>query len=131
MTEIIMAGEPQRALAIKLLEALDLSKPWKIVVERHKKKRSLSSNALYWKWIGVISDEIGHDNDELHEFFKAKFCPVKERIIADEPMLYRSTAKLDTAEMSAYMDKVYAFSVSTLGILLPLPEEQHMRERAA
>jgi hypothetical protein len=130
-TEIILAGEQQRRTALDLLAALDLSRPWKVTVERHKKKRSLSANALYWKWLGVISDETGHDTDELHEFFKAKFCPIKEKTIADEPMLYRSTAKLDTAEMSAYMDKVYAFSISTLGILLPLPEEQHIQGRAA
>ena len=41
-------------------------------------KRSNPQNSLYWKWVGVISKELGYTTDELHHAFKAQFIGVDQ-----------------------------------------------------
>lgn len=125
MTDIILVGEAQRAHAIALISKLDLSKRWKVTVARHQNKRSLNQNSLYWKWLGIIAQETGHEADELHEYFKAKFLPpVFVELEGEAEAIRRSTTKLNTQDMSDYMDKVNAFAASQLGIILPQPDDQ-------
>ena len=124
--QIIIRDEAIRQRVIDHIAALSLNKPWTIEIKRHVKKRSLSQNALYWKWIGVISDETGNDNDVLHDYFKRKFLtPINTKLnnFNGEYLNYRTTTKLPTDQMSAYMEKVNAFAGTELGILLPQPEE--------
>ena len=121
---LIIRDEPMRASVCRLIAGLDLSKPWAVTVEPYKERRSLNQNSLYWQWIGIISRETGNDPDTVHEAFKQKFLIPEEISFMGEKMLYRSTAKLDTRSMSEYMDKVYAFTTSELGILLPVPEDE-------
>lgn len=124
MTTHPITTEAQRGAVIQALSMLNLEKPWVIEIKRKTKKRTLSQNALYHKWVGIFAVETGNDHDDMHEFFKAKWCPVKAIELAGETCEIRSTKKLNTQEMTAYMDKVYAFIVGEFGILLPLPEEQ-------
>ena len=120
--------EADRQRVQGLIAALDLSKPWAITVERPKKRRTLSQGALYFKWCGIIADETGNTKEDVHEALKVQFVPAREITFGNglrAPV--HSTANLETAAMSEYMDKVYAFVTSELGILLPLPEEMLLR----
>ena len=120
----VIRDELMRASVCRLIAGLDLAKPWAVTVEPHKERRSLNANALYWKWVGLVAQETGNDPDVVHETFKRKFLVPEEISFMGEKMLYRSTAKLDTRAMSEYMDKVYAFTTTELGILLPVPEDE-------
>ncbi len=104
-----------------------MSKPWSITVEPFKKKRTNSQNSLYWKWVSIVANETGNSQDDVHEILKAKFCPPRVVRFNDEERQIRTTTKMTTADMTQYMDAVYAFATSDLGILLPLPEEAHQR----
>ena len=119
----IIRDETMRQRVSDLVDALDLGKPWSVTIEPFKKKRSLSQNALYWKWVGIIADETGNDNDDIHEAFKGMFLTPRSVQIGNESREIRSTARQNTDEMKGYMDKVYAYATSQLGILLPIPEE--------
>lgn len=127
--EIVIRAEPQRAFAVKFIQDLKINpdKPLVLTVEPYKKRRSLSQNALMWSWLTKIVDAIsqhtGHDTDELHSFFKSKYLPARTVEIGGEVRQYYTTTKLTTAEMTAYLDKIYAFATQELGLLLPLPEE--------
>ena len=124
---IQLTDEKTRKGVLDLIAALDISKPWQVQIEPVKKKRSLSQNALMWAWLNKVADiihnETGQDADDVHEFFKAKFLPGKTVEINGEAMTYRTTTKLTVSEMTEYMNKIYAFTTSELGLLLPLPEE--------
>ena len=124
----IVSDERGRKRALDVLSTLDLTKPWQVVIEPYRKKRTASQNALMWAWLEqvaqLIHEDTGTDKDDIHEFFKLKFLPV--RIIAingEERHIPGSTAKLTTAEMVAYMDKINAWVTSTLGLILPTPED--------
>ena len=126
---IIIRDESMRHRVLDLVHALDLSKPWQVTIEPYKKRRTSSQNALMWKWINEVTIHVrqhtGMDNDEIHEFFKAKLLPARIVEINGEAHEYRSTKKLTTAEMAAYMDAIYHWCTSELGLLLPLPEQMH------
>jgi len=126
MSEIILYGETQRDHALKLISELDLSKPWRIVVKMFVKSRSNPQLALYFKWMGIISKETGNDQDDLHEFFKQKFLDPEIKEVMGEQIAIFSTH--GTAKrMTEYMEKVFAFTTSTLGIFLPLPQDQGLQ----
>ncbi len=124
MTPHIIRDETMRAAVCRLIYALDLAKEWSVTVEPHKERRSLSQNSLLWKWNGIIAQETGNDVDVVHDTLKKKFLAPEEITLFGEKSLYRSTARLDTQRMSEYMNQVYAFATSELGILLPVPEDE-------
>ena len=121
--QIIIRDETLRQRVIEHIRWLNVERPWIIEIKRHVRKRSLSQNALYWKWIGIIANETGNDNDMLHEFFKRKFLTPMTFHVGGEQFEHRTTTKLPTDQFSAYMDKVNAFAGAELGIMLPQPEE--------
>ena len=129
--EIIIRDEVLRKRVIELIGALSLNKPWIVTVEPHRKRRSLSQNSLLWCWLnevaGHVSQHTGMDIDDIHEAFKLKFLPAKIKEVLGETLDVRSTTKLTTLEMVAYMDRIYAWVTSELGVLLPLPQDFQKR----
>lgn len=130
----IVRSEEGRQRALQVIASLDLAKPWEIIVAPHRKKRTLSQLGLYWKWINEVAEmvarETGHDADEIHEFFKQKFLPPEVIEINGEIIERRTTTNKSTVEMTAYMDRIYAFCTSELGLFLTLPEHMHERDFA-
>lgn len=125
MTNYRIADEKDRSAVIRTLTALDVRKPWFIVLKREAKKRTLSQNNLYWVWCELIAKETGNAIDDTHEAIKKKFCPAREVWLGDESHFVQSTAKLETQAMSEFMDQVYAWATSEMGLILPVPEEGH------
>lgn len=123
----IIRDETMRQRVSDLVDALDVSKPWSVTIEPFKKKRSLSQNSLMWKWLNEVAAhvqrETGQDADDVHEFFKRKFLTPQVVEIGGETIMKYSTKNLTVADMTEYMNRVYAFVTSELGILLPIPEE--------
>ena len=129
----ILRDDVVRGYVLDLIGKLNLEKPWSVTVEPYKKKRSLSQNSLMWMWINDVADrvqdETGQDADDVHDFFKQKFLKPKVVEIAGETIMKYSTKDLTVPEMITYMDQIYAFVISELGILLPIPEELNRDRR--
>jgi hypothetical protein len=126
--EIIIRDEGMRTRVMDHIAGLNLERPWVIAIGPHRQRRSLSQNALMWTWINKVAHEVheatGQDSDAIHEFFKGQFLP--RRVIKIGGVVENapgSTKKLTKAEMSAYMDKIYAWATSEMGLLLPVPED--------
>lgn len=125
---VVIRNESLRKMVLLTIGALDLAKPWKVTIERETNRRTLSQNALMWAWIDDVVEHViehtGHDKDEIHDFFKAKFLPT--RLIRIENEIQRatgSTKSLTTKEMTDYMNKIYAWATTELGLFLPVPED--------
>lgn len=125
---IVISNEAVRKRVMDLIAALDLSKPWAITVAPHRKRRTTSQNALYWKWIettvGIVARETGNDRDDMHLFFKQKFLTPRVFQINGQTVTEYSTKTLTTGEMADYMNRIYAWVTSELGLLLPVPEDR-------
>lgn len=122
MSNFRIANETDRAVAVKALNALDVTKPWFITIKRETKKRSLNANSFYFVIVELIAKETGNSIDDTHEALKGMFCPMREVRVGDRVEHVRSTAKLEVADFSAYLDAVIAFATSQLGIILPARE---------
>jgi hypothetical protein len=124
-----------------------------ITIEKQKSSRSLQQNSLYWVYIDILSQELGHSKDEMHELVKYKFLKLKRFIsvvngksviLALEDGIYvdvstgeihdiekvepydkiGSTATLTKSEFIDFIDSLITWAKDFLGITLPNPEEQ-------
>lgn len=97
-------------------------KPLRLTIEfgPAPQKRSLSQNDIFHKWCHVMADSTGHTPDEIKETLKDMFIPKKVVQVAGKSRLVSpGTSALEKAEMSLFLDKVEAFAVVDLGIVLP------------
>ena len=82
-----------------------------VEIKRYKKDRTYDQNRLYWKYISIIADETGDNTDDLHSYFKRKFLsPRFVKVLGRDIKLPASTTKLNTKEMSEYIDKICALT---------------------
>jgi len=106
------------------LGAGDLS----ISVEPFKNKRSLQQNKYMWVLYTIVSKHTGDSTEDTHEYFKQKF--LTKRNITDyetggEIAVINSTTKLNTFEMSEYLENVKRFSAEFFGLYLPDASEYY------
>ncbi len=124
---VIIRDESMRERVVQHIAALNVEKPWAITIEPYKGRRTLSQNALMWKWVEAvvmhIHEATGQDKEDVHEWLKTQFLPAKVIEIDGRVVFRYSTKGLTTAEMSKYMDKIYAWATTELGLLLPVPED--------
>ena len=121
---IIVRDEYMRSRVADLIAKLDLSKVWAVTVEPHRAARSLAQNNLYHAWVGIIAAHTGNSHDAMHEILKAEFLPPRFGTFNGKVREYRpSTTTLKIDEMSAFMNQVQAWAGSTLGIILPVPDD--------
>ncbi len=108
------------------------TKPLKVIV-KNGSKRSLSQNSTYWMWLGELSVQIklksreSYSTDDLHEYFKQRFCADKPITLGGKTINVKSTKRLDTGEMHFYMNQVHEWCVNA-GFKLTVPIESEYRE---
>lgn len=108
-------------------------RPWQIEIKPYRKQRTLSQNALYWKWLEIIGADLGYDRDEIHDILREKFLPVScETILGVTRRRLTSTSHPDftTAMMSEYMAAIERFCATDLDIYLPHPDDEYHEKMA-
>jgi hypothetical protein len=150
-------GKLQKNTTLNILQCLAPLEGKRVVVtiEKQKSSRSLQQNKLYWVYIDILSKELGHSKDEMHELVKYKFLKLKRFmsvvngksvILALEDGIYvdvstgeiydiekvepydkiGSTATLTKSEFIEFIDSLIIWAQDFLGITLPHPEEQQI-----
>lgn len=118
MPDLLLNNEQSRSQVIRLIQGLDIAKPWKVTWGRVVKKRSLPANSFYWKVVvTAIAEHTGHEENEIHEYLKDKFCPAKSVTLDGETRLIKSTTVLTVPEFSIYLEKCMAWGASNLGMI--------------
>jgi len=99
------------------------NKPMTVEIKERKITRSVMQNALMWKWYTVLGDHFGYTKDEMHEELATRFLGIVERKTIGGRLLIepRSTASLNTKEMTEYLDKIHALALNQ-EIKLPQPD---------
>ena len=110
---------------IEHIKGLDFDKKWKVSITQYKSTRSLEQNALYWKWVGIIGDELGYTQDELHEVLAENYLePIFFEFEGETRKRRKSTTKLNVSEFTEYLKHIEIFAAE-LNIILPKPEDQY------
>jgi hypothetical protein len=112
------------------LQKLSPAKEYDVTVAVHKAQRSIPQNKLYWCWVALICEETGADRDEVHTELKRRYLPSESVVGLYGEVIKRpiSTSKLNTAQFTAYLEKVQVLASSELGIVLPVPEDRIFEE---
>lgn len=135
MPQFRIAKTPARENVINrlltLIPTLPDSKEWAVEIKQYRKKRTNPQNALYWKWVHKIATETGNEPELIHEYMKEKFLPPQTITIAGQSAeVPGSTTKINTKDMTDFMNWVEQWAASELGIILPHPEDQYYEEWA-
>ena len=87
--------------------------------------RSTKQNALYWKWLDVLT-ETGNSVGALHQYLAQEYLsPVAEDIQGETVLVIKSTTTLTVKEFAAYLENVQQFA-DELGCILPKPEDLYL-----
>lgn len=122
-----------------------LKPKWAVTIEEVSKVRSRNANALYWKWLSIISqyvtmdvtdfDEHGFirhykkhaDKDQLHSWFALRYLEpvwINHPQTGQEIPVPRSTRRLKKDEFTEYMNKIQEFAAEH-DVMLPSLEDYH------
>lgn len=117
-----------------LKEALATNKPHRVIIKPWKSTRSLSQNALMWMWnddIAAAINEISTERlskDEMHEYLKELFCPIKTISVMGVARRVKSTKLLNTDEMNFYLRRIEVWCIDR-GIKTRIPENSEYHKR--
>lgn len=137
---IVIRDERTRQRAASFVANLAVGKPLQVDIKPFKRNRSVAQNAVYWRTITIIGNELGYSKDEMHRMVKeCLLLPILER---DDPDVDRlasvlkaqgeekslatvlSTKHLTVAQFSELIQDVESFA-GDMGIGLPSPDEQY------
>jgi len=87
------------------LERLD-NKEIVFTIAEYREKRTPAQNDYYWWILQYIEEETGNDKNNLHQLFKDMFLAEEVIVLDHESKSYVSTTKLNTKEMTDYIEKI-------------------------
>ncbi len=116
-----------------LTELLTSGNDYRVSVKQWRGSRSLSQNALYWKWLGEISMQaLVNGNtftaDTWHEYFKKYWCPVTVvEMPAGGDIKVKTTSKLDAGQFCHYLNQIEQWCQGHV-IRITIPEDCQYRQ---
>ena len=94
-----------------------------ISIKEHKMTRSGQQNKLYHAIVDQIRMETGNTKDAIKVHCQSEFLETRiEEVAKKQRLVLKSTTKLNTKEMSIFLDDVIAWVENDLGITLNLPD---------
>ena len=124
--------------AIEMVEHMiasyfNINQDQKAVLEIYQDKltRSQRQNKLWWKWMLVIGNFIGHSQNQMSLMLQQEFLGEEtftNKITGEEITQIRSTKSLKVDEMKELLEQV-DFWAGDLGIKLPHPEDLYWQKK--
>lgn len=102
-------SEAQRAMFNDFLKQFEGKKVW-MTIDPKMPKRSDRQNRYYWLYLGIISQETGHEAQDLHFLFKNNFLfdPMKDltTVLGTLIIKDKSTTDLTKTQFAEYIEKI-------------------------
>ena len=99
-----------------------------ITVKRQNEKRSIAQNDLMWMWLTCIEHETGTPKDEVYMYYCKKFLMRTIKIGDRQERIYMTSSKLNSEQMTEFLNKIQADAAQELGITLPLPTDRFFEQ---
>jgi hypothetical protein len=118
---IVVKGKLKLKDQIRFNNDLQAFEGKEIVIKIRKKEdgRSIEQNALWWQWMAIIGNSIGHTKEDMHTILKYKFLQRTKVIDGKEIITLKSTATLNKDEFNQLINDVFFWANDTLNINLP------------
>ena len=95
-----------------------------ITIKKLNEKRSIAQNDLMWMWFACIERETGTNKDDVYMYYCKKFLMKTIQVGERMERIYNTSSKLNTLQMTEFLNKIQADAAQELGIRLPLPEDR-------
>lgn len=96
-----------------------------VVIKRHREQRTLSQNDLMWMWLKCIEDATGTPKQDIYLHYCKKFLLRKVAIGNEVEMVYDTSSRLNTQQMTEFLNNIQADAATELGIILPTPQDRY------
>lgn len=99
-----------------------------ITIKRASEKRSIPQNDLMWMWLACIERETGTPKDDVYMYYCKKFLMKTIQLGSRLERIYDTSSKLNTEQMTDFLNKIQADALSELGITLPQPQDRFFEQ---
>ena len=99
-----------------------------ITIKRSSEKRSIPQNDLMWMWLTCIERETGTPKDDIYIYYCKKFLMKTIQVGERLERIYNTSSKLNTEQMTEFLNRIQADAAQELGITLPLPEDRFFEQ---
>ena len=121
-------GEVKMDKSFELMCSLLRNGEYVVEIKRKAKPRTLAQNNLMWLWFKCMADTHGTTKEVYHDYYALKFLS-KDVLMGDKwKKIPGHTKKLNTLQMTDFLEKVKADAAVEFGITLPLPEDKYYEE---
>lgn len=121
---MIINNEADKDRAVSHIKALNTGKPWSVEIKPYKKNRSLAQNKLFWRYMGIIGEEIGYDPQDCHDVICQKLLGTEHKtVMGDVIIVIKGTKKLNVKEFAHFIEAIIRFAIADLGIYLPTNDD--------
>lgn len=96
-----------------------------ITIKRATEKRTLAQNDLMWLWFTCIERETGTPKEDVYNYYCKKFLQKQIRMADRLVWVNETSSRLNTQQMSDFMNKIQADAATEFGIQLPLPTDRY------
>ena len=131
MRQVIVTKENGRLAGVADIEGLFALLPngtYDVVVKRHREHRTLSQNDLMWMWLKCIEDATGTPKQDIYLHYCKKFLLRRVMVGNNVEMVYDTSSRLNTKQMSDFMTAIQADASAEMGITLPSPDDQYFEQ---
>ena len=115
----------QSRQALARLEYL-VTKGAVVELTEKKKQRTYSQNSYLHLILTAWGNELGYDLDEMKQVVKMQLLPSMFQYKKRGLTLYKSTASLDTKQMTTLIDKIRLTAQERTEFYIPAPNEHEM-----
>lgn len=99
-----------------------------VTVVKEREPRSLDQNALMWLWFTCIAQDTGTPQQDVHDYYCAKFLRKQITWNGTTRTIVEGTSKQTKERMTNFLNQVQADALTEFGITLPLPEDKYFEE---
>ena len=99
-----------------------------ITIKKASEKRSVPQNDLMWMWLACIERETGTPKDDIYMYYCKKFLMKTIQVGDRLERIYNTSSKLNTEQMTEFLNKIQADAAQELGITLPLPQDRFFEQ---
>ena len=97
---------------------------YQITIKKVSEKRSIAQNDLLWMWMACIENETGTPKDEVYMYYCKKFLMRTMTIGQKMERIYLTSSKLNTEQMTTFLNQIQDDALQELGITLPTPQDR-------
>lgn len=95
-----------------------------ITIKRMQTKRSIAQNDLMWMWLACIERETGTSKDDIYMYYCKKFLMKTITVGGKLERIYTTSSKLNSEQMTLFLNNIQLDAKQELGITLPRPEDR-------